>query len=114
MSMGAACFGEIAGPRPRPPRPPTGGGWADGLKGTWAWRLRTQERIRAQAEGLLHKVIQLFNRVTGFVAPPESVRLPVQSFQRAPVVRGRARRVDGHHHFIPHLQGVALDSLLAQ
>src|SRR5580658_10509449 len=105
MSMGAACLGDMAGPRPRP-RP--GGGAADGLKGTWTCR-NSGIANPAQTASLPH----LFNRVTGFVAPPESIRFPMQSLQRTPVVRGRARGVDRHLYFIPHLQRVPLDSLLA-
>src|SRR5690242_1343533 len=107
----------MAGPRPaRPPRPPAGGP-ADGLNGTWANRSGTTSP--AQAASLPHKAAllewksRLFNCVSGIVAPPEAVRLPVQSLQCAPVVRGRARGIDRHHHFIPHLQGVPLDPLLA-
>src|SRR5580700_6519239 len=83
ISMGAAWRGVATGPRPRPR--PAAGGAPEGLKGTCADDKTTAAKNAA---------VNLFTRVTGIVAPPESVRLSVESLQRAPVIRGRARRVD--------------------
>src|SRR5579872_3013658 len=121
ISIGAAARAVCAGPRPpRPPRPPAGGACAEGLYGmvccacssrgndrpTQANACATIRRAKARAT--------LLNRVTGIIAPAEAIGFAMQRLQRAAMIRGRARRINRHDHFIAHLQRVALDALLSQ
>src|SRR5205823_7083334 len=93
------------------PRPPAAGVPPDGLYGICpcAWTATTNA-----AETIKNFADQLLTRISGIVSPSEIVRLAVQCFQSASVVRGSARRIDRHYHFVAHLQRVSLDALLPE
>src|SRR5665213_2441011 len=109
--MGEACRGLSAGPRPRPAGR---GGAADGLNGTCAMPVATRAVATRKAAEKNIAASLLFTRISGFFAPAEAVRFPMQGLQCASVIRNRARRINRHVHYIAYLERVPLDPLLTQ
>src|SRR6516164_10027647 len=103
MSMGAAVLGLAGGGPPRPPRPPPGSS-----AGACPCAGHADTTAASQTSN------QLFGCLTGIGSPSKSVRLAMQSLERAPMISRSPRGVHRDRDLIADLERVPPDALLAE